>query len=145
MTERLRVQRERDFSPHHVLLGAAYTALKDAEAKRSGYFNYELACITFSALALEALGDAFGEKFIPRWEDFQKCQPYCQVTARDPQSLDCVRREVRIFRETFTHCAEQIRQLIAHLKKELLNGTFNEARRRFHMSEISIPEQRQGD
>jgi hypothetical protein len=79
MTERLRVQRERDFSPHHVLLGVAYNALEDAEKKRPGYFNYELACITFSALALEALGNAFGAKFIPRWNDFESASPIAKL------------------------------------------------------------------
>ena len=47
--------------------------------------------------------------------------------------------EVRIFRETFTHCAEDIRRLVAHLRSELMNGTLNEARRRFHMNEVPVP------
>jgi hypothetical protein len=67
----MRVQREREFCPHHVLPGAACTALEDAEEKRPGYFNYELMCISFCALAREALGNAFGEKFISRWYDFE--------------------------------------------------------------------------
>ena len=77
--DQLRVQRERDFSPHHILLGAAYTALEDSKEKRPGYFNYELACITFSALALEALGNAFGNKFIDRWGDFESASPIAKL------------------------------------------------------------------
>ena len=35
--------------------------------------------ITFSALALEALGNAFGEKFNPRWEDFESASPIAKL------------------------------------------------------------------
>lgn len=80
MTKRLRVRRKRKFSPHHVLLGAASAALQDAEEKRPGFFYYELTCITFSALALEAICNAFGEKFIPRWkDDFENAGPIAKL------------------------------------------------------------------
>lgn len=69
------MQKEREFSPHHVLINAASTALKDAEEKRPGYFNYELTCITFCGLALESLANSFGKKFISRWEDFESSTP----------------------------------------------------------------------
>ena len=79
MHEKLRMQRQREFSPHHVLICAASTALEDAKEKRPGYFNYELTCITFCALALEALANAFGEKFILRWEDFESANPIAKL------------------------------------------------------------------
>jgi hypothetical protein len=80
MKDRIKVNRERDFCPHHILLNAAYNALEDARAKRPGYFNYELMSITFCALALEALGNSFGEKFIPRWkEDFESASPVAKM------------------------------------------------------------------
>jgi len=45
-----RVQRDRDFKPHHILIGTAKIALESAEAKTPGWLYYELTAITFSAL-----------------------------------------------------------------------------------------------
>jgi hypothetical protein len=79
MKDKIRVQRERNYYPHHVLISAASTALEDARQERTGYFNYELMCITFCALALEAMGNAFGEKFIQRWSDFESATPVAKL------------------------------------------------------------------
>jgi hypothetical protein len=78
--DKIRVQKERAFAPHHLLIQTAQIALEDAENKRPGYSRYELTCITFSALALEALGNSFGEKFIPRWKkDFESSSPIAKL------------------------------------------------------------------
>jgi len=45
--------------------------MEDAEAKKPGWFYSQLMVITFSALSLEAIGNAFGERYIDRWEDFE--------------------------------------------------------------------------
>lgn len=77
---KFKVHRERHFSPHHALLGAAWIALGDAKEKRHGWKRYELMAITFSALALEAIANAFGERLVPRWkEDFEKCPPTAKL------------------------------------------------------------------
>jgi len=77
---KLKVHRERHFSPHHALLGAAWIALGDAKEKRHGWKRYELMAITFSALALEAIANAFGARLVPRWEkDFEKCPPTAKL------------------------------------------------------------------
>jgi len=73
--KKVRVQRERSFCPHHILLDVAYTALKHAESKPHGWFHYEIMAIIFSALALEAMANAFGEKLISRWEDIERASP----------------------------------------------------------------------
>jgi hypothetical protein len=80
MSEKLRYTRERHYCPHHILINAAYTALEDARSKKPGYADYELMCITFCSLALEALGNSFGEKLIPRWiNDFESASPAAKI------------------------------------------------------------------
>lgn len=78
---KLEVKRERRFLPHLVLLGAAHTFLKDAapEAKRLRASHYELATITFSALALEAMANAYGERLIADWKDFESASPIAKL------------------------------------------------------------------
>ena len=78
---KLEVKRERRFLPHLVLLGAAYTFLKDAapEAKRLRASHYELGAIIFSALAFEALANAFGERLITDWEDSRRASPIAKL------------------------------------------------------------------
>jgi len=72
VNKKVRVQRDRYFKPHHILIGAAKNALENAEARVPGWLYYELTAITFSALALEALTNSFGEKLVARWEDFER-------------------------------------------------------------------------
>lgn len=50
-------------------------ALKNAEAKEPGWFYNYLTCITLSALAFEALANAFGEKLVPNWNHFDRLNP----------------------------------------------------------------------
>ena len=77
--EQIRVLKEREFSPHHILIGAAHVALEDAEKKIPGWVHFELVAITFSALALEAVANSFGEKFIIRWKDFESSSPIAKL------------------------------------------------------------------
>ncbi len=74
-----KVERERDFHPHHILISAANTALDDAKAKRPGYLYYELTAIMFSALALEALANSFGDHLILRWKDYESSSPIAKL------------------------------------------------------------------
>jgi hypothetical protein len=69
-----RVQ-ERRFTAHHMLLHAARRALDDAERGEPGSFYGELAALTFSALAIEALCNAIGDAVIDGWDDFQNLSP----------------------------------------------------------------------
>lgn len=46
---------------------------------RDGYFLYELMTITFSALAIEAMVNAFGEKLIKKWEHFESSSPIAKL------------------------------------------------------------------
>ena len=75
----LNVTRERSFSAHHMLLGAARMSLEDANEKKPGWFYSELITITFCALALEALCNAFGERFVENWSDFESSTPIAKL------------------------------------------------------------------
>jgi len=75
----LKVNRKRNYSPHHMLIGAARMALEDAKEKKPGYFYNYLITITFSALSLEALGNAFGKRLIDRWKDFESSGPIAKL------------------------------------------------------------------
>ncbi len=79
VSAKVRVQRDRDFAPHHILLGSANMALESAENKEPGWLYHELIAITFSALALEALTNAFGERLVERWKDFESASPIAKV------------------------------------------------------------------
>ena len=70
--DKLDVIREREFSLHHSLLGAAHMALENAEEKRRGWGYSNLTCITLSALALEAIANAFLKEIIQEWKDFEQ-------------------------------------------------------------------------
>lgn len=67
--KKLRVIRERRFCPHHILLTAANIFLKHAEEDRRRGFHYQVAAILFSALTVEALANAYGERLLPDWND----------------------------------------------------------------------------
>ncbi|HEY2329709.1 MAG TPA: hypothetical protein VGI63_07840 [Verrucomicrobiae bacterium] len=83
--KQIRVRKERDFKPHHFLIYAADVQLllaeevTDKERGISEWIPQELAAITFSAFALEAIGNSFGEKFVKRWKDFEKCGPIAKL------------------------------------------------------------------
>jgi hypothetical protein len=79
LTKRFRVEREREFKPHHILIGAAKIALESAEQRTPGWIYYELTAITFSALALEALTNSFGKRLVKRWDDFESASPTAKL------------------------------------------------------------------
>jgi len=75
----LQVERERNFSAHHMLLGAARMAMEDSNKQRPGWFYSDLIAITFSALSIEALCNAFGNRFVPDWKDFESSSPIAKL------------------------------------------------------------------
>lgn len=80
MKERVIVRKERHYSAHHYLLHIARLALKDAEDNEQGRTNNQFICMTFSALAVEALANAFGERLISHWSrDFESASPVAKL------------------------------------------------------------------
>ncbi len=68
----VKVDAKRHYAPHHLLFGAADTALEDAESDRPGGAHYITMAITFSALALEALANSFGECLLDSWPEVER-------------------------------------------------------------------------
>jgi hypothetical protein len=67
---------ERHYSAHHALLEAASRQLEITSKQQPGWFYNALIAITFSALALEALSNAVGDRLIADWkDDFESCSP----------------------------------------------------------------------
>lgn len=68
----VKVDSQRHYAPHHLLFAIASTALEDAESDRPGKVHYITMAITFSALALEALANSFGERFLKNWPNIER-------------------------------------------------------------------------
>ncbi len=77
--DKLFVSRERHFFAHHMLLSAAYTAVNNLDTNKNGWFDKSLIAITLSALAVEALANAFGKRLVKGWEDFERAPPRAKL------------------------------------------------------------------
>jgi hypothetical protein len=73
------VERERPFSPHHILLCAAKNALEIAENNSTMCEFSSITVITMSALAIEALCNSIGERVVKNWEDFESSSPKAKL------------------------------------------------------------------
>jgi hypothetical protein len=62
-----------------MLIGAARSALQDAQGERRGSFHSQLTAMTFSALAIEALCNSIGERMIEAWKDFESATPNAKL------------------------------------------------------------------
>ena len=117
--QKVRVLKKRKFTPHHVLIGAAEMGLEDAERKNPGCFYNQFTAITFSALALEAIANAFGEKFVADWDDFENGKPIAKFR------IICTHLKVdadfNIEPWTTAKWLMKVRNKIAHAKPEMIN------------------------
>ena len=75
MRETIKVQSERFYSEHHRLLRIARHSLGNAKKKEPGWADDEFLAITLSALAIEAIYNAVGERAVNKWENFESCNP----------------------------------------------------------------------
>lgn len=73
-----RVQ-ERHYSAHHALLRVAGAELDRATKKQPGWFDSTFVVLTFSALAVEALSNAIGNRVVSDWNDFESASPNAKV------------------------------------------------------------------
>jgi hypothetical protein len=76
---KFRRTQERHFSAHHMLIRASQMSLELAEKQDPGWLNHVLPAITFSALAMEAMGNAFGDRLVPDWQDFESSNPFAKL------------------------------------------------------------------
>lgn len=76
---KVRVQITRKFVPHRLLLDAAAKSLEAGKEKKIGYFWDDLSAILYCSLSIEAIGNSYGQTFIPRWNDFMKVSPQVKI------------------------------------------------------------------
>jgi len=62
-----------------MLLSAARTALQDLDEEKPDWSYGSLVALTFSALAVEALANAFGDRMVERWDDFERAPPIAKL------------------------------------------------------------------
>lgn len=106
----------RKFVPHAMLLDAAARALEAAKTKTEAYWWDWLGTILYCALSIEAIGNTYGETFIPRWRDFESAAPLAKlrlVAERCGLQPDFSERPWSIARELI-----RFRNRIAHAKLE---------------------------
>jgi len=75
----LKRTQERRFSAHNTLIRIARVELELAKPGNVGEFDHAFTAITFSALAIEALANAVGDRVIPDWKDFESSSPYAKA------------------------------------------------------------------
>ena len=75
----LKRTQERHFSAHNTLLHIAQIELEQAAPGNTGEFNHAFTAITFSALAVEALANAVGDRVVPEWKDYESASPYAKA------------------------------------------------------------------
>ncbi|MEO6118061.1 MAG: hypothetical protein ABIP37_03210 [Methylotenera sp.] len=78
-SKKISVKTERFYSAHHALLRIAKDNLHKAETKEPGWFDCQFTAIALSALAIEAVCNAVGEKVIDKWCDFESCSPIVKI------------------------------------------------------------------
>lgn len=71
--------RSRPFSPHNLFLSAAREAIKLVESDSTKESLSSITAITMSALAIEALCNAVGERVVKDWPDFESSSPKAKL------------------------------------------------------------------
>jgi hypothetical protein len=76
---RLEQVRERYYSAHNTFLHIARLELELSRPGVIGEFNHALTSMMMSALAIEALANAAGERSMEDWTDFESSNPYAKL------------------------------------------------------------------
>jgi hypothetical protein len=137
MSSKIRVEREKRFSAHHMLLGAARAALEDAESRRPGWFYAELVAMTMASLAVEAVSNAIGERVVRDWKDFESAKPIAKLRLIC-QQLDVLFDE-RIEPWATVRWLAKFRNDVAHAKPELVKETYTWSRAEYERREDEGP------
>lgn len=117
--DQIRVTQQREFAAHHMLLRCAGHALLEAKKGNPGSFNHSLAAITFSALAMEALGNAIGARLIAQWDDYESLNPYAKL--RFLAERLGVNFDLQLRPWSTLKWLHRFRNMIAHPRSEAVN------------------------
>lgn len=114
---RYRVKQERNFSAHHMLIGAARMALHQAETtKRGSYYNH-LTAMTLSALSIEAICNAVGKAVVNDWAtDYEAMPPFSKLRFLCETLEVELKKDAEPWSSTLWLCG--FRNDIAHAKPE---------------------------
>lgn len=135
---RVRVKIVRKFLPHRFLLNGVWHQLETAKEHKTGYFYDWLGAILLSALAIEAIGNTYGEALIKDWKDFEPASPIAK--------LRLVADECGVKPDFDKHPWETARRLIrfrnriAHAKPQLLNVEDEHTDATYQKAAFTMPE-----
>jgi len=136
--DRISAKRERPYSAHHMLLGAARVALEDAEKKEPGWYYSALMAMTMSAIAIEALCNAVGDRVIKNWADFESSSPKAKLR------IICEELSIEYDsgKEPWSSIVWlcRIRNDLAHAKPKLLSEDYNWSREEYERKNGIKPE-----
>lgn len=87
--------------------------------KKPGWFYSQLITITFCALSIEAIGNAFGKRFVERWSDFESSSPIAKLRIL----CEHLNIEVNFDEEPWSSAVwlVRLRNKIAHAKPQIIN------------------------
>jgi hypothetical protein len=120
-----------------MLIGAARVALEDAKKKKPGWFYDELTAMVMSALAVEALANAFGKRLIDDWVDFESSTSMAKLR------LICQHLEIEFDQNkepwSTAKWLSKFRNKIAHAKPELVTENYVSTRDEYEKKRRDMP------
>lgn len=117
-SKRFKRIQERSFSAHHMLIRVASRANDRAKKREPGWMYEELTAMTFSALAIEALCNAIGDRVFADWKDFESASPNAKLRLLADRLGLKYSKDVEPW--ATARWLVKFRNLIAHAKPELL-------------------------
>jgi hypothetical protein len=115
---KLRRTQERQYSAHHMLIETARRANERVIREEIGWTYDALCSITFSALAVEALANAFGERKVEGWSDIESASPIAKL--RILALTLGLKYESDIEPWRTVRWLIKVRNLVAHAKPQLI-------------------------
>ena len=132
--------RERNFSAHHKLLGAARAAVKVAEAGQEGWSLSVITAITLCGLAVEAICNAIGDRVVVDLDDFEAAPPKAKLRLLCDK-LDVPYDKGREPWGTLMWLL-RVRNAIAHAKPELIQEEHHMTREEYEERHYEQPQAR---
>jgi hypothetical protein len=137
MREKMVVRKRRFYSAHHTLLRIARECVVGAREKRLGWRDDEFVAVVMSCLAIEAICNAFGEKVVDGWGDFESSRPAAKLR------VICARLGVDYQKDLdpwkTLRWMQTLRNEIAHPKLEFVEKTESMSLMEYEQRERSAP------
>ena len=116
--QKLKRTQERHYSAHHMLIETAQRSNERVIRQEPGWSYDALATMMFSALAVEALANAFGERKVDNWSDYESSTPNAKL------QLVAVSLHIKYDRQIEPWATARwlikFRNLVAHAKPQLI-------------------------